>query len=128
MGLQYSYIDGSVKDRQAEVNRFQNDEHVKTFLISLKAGGTGLNLTKAEYVFILDPWWNPAAEAQAIDRAYRIGQQNSVFAYRMICKESVEEKVMQMQAKKRAIADSIINRETLKPSELTKEDLQFLLN
>lgn len=128
MGFRYSYIDGSVKDRQAEVNKFQNDEQVKTFLISLKAGGTGLNLTKAEYVFILDPWWNPAAEMQAVDRAYRIGQQNPVFAYRMICKNSVEEKVMQMQAKKREVANAVINKETLKTSELTKEDLQFLLN
>src|SRR5207249_4590086 len=82
-GIPYDYLDGKTRDRGAKVQRFQNDPDCKLFLISLKAGGLGLNLTAAEYVFLLDPWWNPAVEAQAIDRAHRIGQTRRVFAYRL---------------------------------------------
>ena len=85
------------RDRQARVERFQNDPACRLFLISLKAGGLGLNLTAAEYVFLLDPWWNPAVEAQAIDRAHRIGQTRQVFAYRLIARDTVEEKVLELQ-------------------------------
>ncbi len=105
----YEYLDGKTRDRQARVDRFQNDPDCKLFLISLKAGGLGLNLTAAEYVFLLDPWWNPAVEAQAIDRAHRIGQTRRVFAYRLIAKDTVEEKVIQLQQNKRDLADAIIN-------------------
>jgi SNF2 family DNA or RNA helicase len=93
-GIPYEYLDGQTRDRQTPVERFQNDPNCKLFLISLKAGGQGLNLTAAEYVFLLDPWWNPAVEAQAIDRAHRIGQSRRVFAYRLITRDTVEEKVL----------------------------------
>ncbi len=126
--IDYSYIDGTVSDRQKEVNEFQDNPDKKLFLISLKAGGTGLNLTAADYVFILDPWWNPALEAQAVDRAYRIGQKNSVFAYRFVCRDTVEEKIMAIKAKKQKTADAIISGDALKPSDLTKSDLEFIFS
>ena len=93
-GVRYEYLDGATRDREAHVERFQNDPECGLFLISLKAGGLGLNLTAAEYVFLLDPWWNPAVEAQAVDRAHRIGQTRPVFAYRLIARDTVEEKVL----------------------------------
>ena len=96
-GVRYEYLDGATRDRQAHVERFQNDPECRLFLISLKAGGLGLNLTAAEYVFLLDPWWNPAVEAQAVDRAHRIGQTRPVFAYRLIARDTVEEKVLELQ-------------------------------
>ncbi|MGH7855136.1 MAG: SNF2-related protein, partial [Candidatus Binatia bacterium] len=95
--IPYVYLDGRTRDRQARVEQFQNDSEVKLFLISLKAGGLGLNLHAAEYVYLLDPWWNPAVEAQAIDRAHRIGQTRHVFAYRLIARDTVEEKVLELQ-------------------------------
>lgn len=126
--IKYSYLDGSTKDRQTEVENFQNDESIKVFLISLKAGGLGLNLTKAEYVFLLDPWWNPAIEAQAIDRAHRIGQKNKVFTYRFITKNTVEEKILQLQQSKQKLADDLITTEESFVKTLTKEDIAGLLN
>jgi SNF2 family DNA or RNA helicase len=110
------------------VDKFQNDPNVKLFLISLKAGGLGLNLTAAEYVFLLDPWWNPAVEAQAIDRAHRIGQTRRVFAYRLIAKDTVEEKVLQLQQTKRDLADAIIGSNNSLISKLGREDLELLLS
>ena len=107
-GWQYCYLDGQTQNRGELVKRFQEDASIGVFLISLKAGGVGLNLTAADYVYILDHWWNPAAEAQAIDRAYRIGQQRPVFAYRMIARDTVEEKVLQMQERKKAIANAVL--------------------
>ncbi|MBP5300590.1 MAG: AAA family ATPase, partial [Victivallales bacterium] len=104
----YCYLDGQTKDRGEQVRQFQTDDSIGIFLISLKAGGVGLNLTAADYVYILDPWWNPAAEAQAIDRAYRIGQQRPVFAYRLIARDTVEEKVLEMQNRKKAIANAVL--------------------
>ncbi|MCA8991347.1 MAG: SWF/SNF helicase family protein, partial [Planctomycetaceae bacterium] len=101
---------------------------VKVFLISLKAGGLGLNLTAAEYVFLLDPWWNPAVEAQAIDRAHRVGQTKSVFAYRLICRDSVEEKILELQQKKRELADAILEADGSPLQDLTAEDLELLLS
>jgi SNF2 family DNA or RNA helicase len=98
------------------------------FLISLKAGGLGLNLTAAEYVFLLDPWWNPAVEAQAIDRAHRIGQTNRVFAYRLITRDTVEEKVLELQSTKRELADAIINADNSVIRNITGEDLRVLLS
>src|SRR5207302_284530 len=108
-GVTYEYLDGQTRDRQSCVERFQSDPDCKLFLISLKAGGLGLNLTAAEYVFLLDPWWNPAVEAQAIDRTHRIGQTKPVFAYRIIARDTVEEKVLQLQQTKRELADAIVN-------------------
>ncbi len=127
-GITYEYLDGQTSDRQARVERFQTDPDCPLFLISLKAGGLGLNLTAAEYVFLLDPWWNPAVEAQAIDRAHRIGQQNQVFAYRLIARDTVEEKVLQLQNTKRDLADAIINADNSLIRNLGREDLELLLS
>ncbi len=123
----YEYLDGKTRDRQQKVERFQKDPNCKLFLISLKAGGLGLNLTAAEYVFLLDPWWNPAVEAQAIDRAHRIGQTRRVFAYRLIAKDTVEQKVLDLQAKKKDLADMILNADSSLISQLKREDLELLL-
>ena len=127
-GAVYEYLDGKTRDRQQRVDRFQTDENCKLFLISLKAGGLGLNLTAAQYVFLLDPWWNPAVEAQAIDRAHRIGQTRQVFAYRLIAKDTVEEKVLKLQQSKRELADAIINADNSLISKLGREDLELLLS
>ncbi|MDB5357901.1 MAG: helicase [Phycisphaerales bacterium] len=124
----YAYLDGRTRDRQTVVQQFQTDDNIRLFLISLKAGGVGLNLTAAEYVFLLDPWWNPAVEAQAIDRAHRIGQTRQVFAYRLIAKDTVEEKVLQLQATKRELADAIINADNSVIGKLGREDLELLLS
>ena len=124
----YEYLDGSTKDREAHVDRFQNDPDCKLFLISLKAGGVGLNLTAADYVFLLDPWWNPAAESQAIDRTHRIGQQRPVFAYRLIAKDTVEEKVLELQKSKRELAESIISEDNRFVGNLKREDLELLFS
>lgn len=115
--IEYEYLDGQTTNREEKVNNFQDNTDVRVFLISLKAGGMGLNLTQADYVFIIDPWWNPAVENQAIDRCYRIGQSKNVMAYRMICKDTIEEKIMQLQQKKRTVAANIIQiDETAKKS------------
>ncbi|MGH7194965.1 MAG: DEAD/DEAH box helicase, partial [Candidatus Saccharimonadales bacterium] len=124
----YEYLDGKTRDRQERVDRFQQDPACQLFLISLKAGGLGLNLTAAEYVFILDPWWNPAVEAQAVDRAHRIGQNRRVFAYRLIARDTVEEKILQLQGEKRKLADAIITADNSLIRELTAEDLKLLLS
>ncbi len=126
-GITYAHMDGSTRDREAQVDRFTNDPEVGVFLISLKAGGVGLNLVAAEYVFLLDPWWNPASEAQAIDRAHRIGQRRSVIAYRLLAENTVEEKVAQLQEEKRAMALSLFGDETNFSAKFTKEDLETLL-
>ena len=126
--VRYEYLDGQTRDRAAPVERFQNDDQCKLFLISLKAGGLGLNLTAAEYVFLLDPWWNPAVEAQAIDRAHRIGQTRQVFAYRLIAKDTVEEKVLQLQQTKRDLADAIISADNSLIGKLNRDDLELLLS
>jgi superfamily II DNA or RNA helicase len=128
LGIPYEYLDGKTRDRQQRVDRFQTDPKCKLFLVSLKAGGVGLNLTAAEYVFLLDPWWNPAVEAQAIDRAHRIGQTRTVFAYRLIAKDTVEEKVLSLQSSKRQLADAIINEDNSLMSGLNAEDLKLLLS
>jgi len=126
--LTHAYLDGKTTDRQAVVERFQNDPECPLFLVSLKAGGVGLNLTAAEYVFLLDPWWNPAVEAQAIDRTHRIGQSNTVFAYRMIARDTVEEKVLELQNRKRDLAASIISEDNRLIGNLQREDLELLLS
>jgi hypothetical protein len=127
-GVSYEYLDGKTRNRGVAVERFQRDSNCKLFLISLKAGGQGLNLTAAEYVFLLDPWWNPAVEAQAIDRAHRIGQTNRVFAYRLITRDTVEEKVLDLQSTKRDLADAIINADNSVIRNITGEDLRLLLS
>ncbi|MCP3960209.1 MAG: DEAD/DEAH box helicase [bacterium] len=124
----FEYLDGKTRDRQARIDRFQNDADCKLFLISLKAGGLGLNLTAADYVFILDPWWNPAVEAQAVDRAHRIGQNRPVFAYRLIASETVEEKILELQESKRELADAILSASGGMMRDLTAEDLRLLLS
>jgi len=127
-GIPYAYLDGRTRDRQARVQRFQDDPDCKVFLISLKAGGLGLNLTAADYIFLLDPWWNPAVESQAIDRAHRIGQTRPVFAYRLIARDTVEEKVLELQAQKRALADAIITADNSLIRDLGREELELLLS
>jgi superfamily II DNA or RNA helicase len=124
----YLYLDGRTRDRAARVEQFQSDPESKLFLISLKAGGLGLNLTAAEYVFLLDPWWNPAVEAQAIDRAHRIGQTEQVFACRLIARDTVEEKVLALQQSKRDLADAIINADNSLIRGLGRDDLELLLS
>ena len=110
------------------MERFQTDDNCGVFLISLKAGGLGLNLTAADYVFILDPWWNPAVETQAIDRAHRVGQTRQVFAYRLICKNTVEEKIAELQQAKRELADAILEQNNSIMQSLTTDDLRLLLS
>ena len=127
-GLPYAYLDGRTRDREAKVEQFQTDPNCRAFLISLKAGGLGLNLTAAEYVFLLDPWWNPAVEAQAIDRAHRIGQTRRVFASRLIARDTVEEKVLELQRTKRDLADAIITGDNASVRNLRREDLEVLLS
>jgi superfamily II DNA or RNA helicase len=126
-GLRYEYLDGRTRDRETPVRNFQDDPDTRLFLISLKAGGLGLNLTAAEYVFLLDPWWNPAVEAQAIDRAHRIGQTREVFAYRLLAAATVEDKIVELQATKRDLADAIVRADEGLLRSLSREDLEILL-
>ncbi|MFD2598196.1 DEAD/DEAH box helicase [Sphingobacterium corticis] len=125
--VKYAYLDGGTKDREAAVNQFKNDSSTRIFLISIKAGGVGLNLTEADYVFILDPWWNPAVEQQAIDRSHRIGQKRNVFIYRFISKDSVEEKIVALQNRKKKLSSALITTEESFVKSLTQEDLSVLL-
>lgn len=127
-GIKYEYLDGSTRDRQARVDNFQSDPSIPVFLISLKAGGLGLNLTAAEYVYLLDPWWNPAVEAQAIDRSHRIGQTQHVFAYRLIATDTVEQKIVELQEHKRDLANAILGGDSRLIQSLTREDLEYLLS
>ena len=127
VGIPYEYLDGSVRDRQSRVDRFQTDAACPLFLISLKAGGHGLNLTAADYVFLLDPWWNPAVEAQAIDRAHRIGQTRSVIATRLVARDTVEEKILELQASKRALADAILGQDQGVLAGIGRAELEVLL-
>ena len=127
-GIPYLYLDGSVpaEERRRAVQQFQEEDDTRIFLISLKAGGVGLTLTAADYVYLVDPWWNPAAEQQAIDRSHRIGQEKKVFAYRMICRDSVEEKILQLQERKRSLAADLIADEAGFVKTLTREDVDYL--
>ena len=126
-GLSISYLDGSTRDRDRVVQEFREGEQ-DAFLLSLKAGGTGLTLTEADYVFLLDPWWNPAAEAQAADRAHRIGQQNRVFVYRMISEGTIEEKVLALQQRKARLFSAVLDDEDLFAQSLTADDILELLS
>src|SRR4029450_1156215 len=125
--ITYEYLDGQTRNRKERIDRFQTDAGCGVFLISLKAGGLGLNLTAADYVFLLDPWWNPAVEMQAIDRAHRIGQTRRVFTYRLIARDTVEEKIADLQATKRELADALLSEEAGLLRTLQTEDLEWLL-
>jgi len=126
--IQYAYLDGSSMDRKDQVEKFNKDPNLKIFLISIKAGGLGLNLTQADYVFILDPWWNPAVEQQAIDRAHRIGQKNKVFTYKFITRNTVEEKILHLQKHKLKLSENLITAEESIVKMLTKQDIEMMLN
>ncbi len=129
-GVEYCYLDGSMdeKERQAQIDLFQNDDKKRVFLLSLRAGNSGLNLTAADYVFLADPWWNPFTMKQAEDRAHRIGQDKPVFSYKFITKDTIEEKILALQAKKAALAESVIPDEDSILSSLNLEELEDLLN
>lgn len=128
--VSYSYLDGSMamRERELMVKRFQEDDRTRVFLLSLKAGGVALNLTAADYVVIFDPWWNPAVEAQAIDRSHRIGQTKKVMVYRMVMKDTIEEKILQLQERKKALVDDLVTSDSLAFKDLGKEDIMDLLN
>jgi hypothetical protein len=127
-GIAYAYLDGSTSDRKGQVESFQKDDGQSVFLISLKAGGVGLNLTAADYVFLLDPWWNPAAEAQAIDRAHRIGQKKTVFTYKFISKETVEEKILSLQQRKLDLANDLVTSDESILRTLSEDEVLDLLS
>jgi SNF2 family DNA or RNA helicase len=126
----FEYFDGSctAKQRQDSINNFQDNETCRAFLISLKAGGTGLNLTAADYVYIIDPWWNPAVEQQAIDRTHRIGQTKNIFAYRFICKDTIEEKIVELKQRKSSLVRDIVADDDGFVKTLTKEDVMYLFS
>ncbi|MFN9710357.1 MAG: DEAD/DEAH box helicase, partial [Bacteroidota bacterium] len=130
LNIPFVYFDGSssAEERVNAVNRFQTDSSIRVFLISLKAGGVGLNLTAASYVYLVDPWWNPAVEQQAIDRTHRIGQTNNIFAYRMICKNTIEDKILQLQERKRSLAKDIVSEDNHFVKSLSREDVEFLFS
>jgi SNF2 family DNA or RNA helicase len=127
-GVPYEYLDGRTRKREEKVRRFQEDRGCPLFLISLKAGGFGLNLAAADYVFLLDPWWNPAVERQAIDRTHRIGQTRTVNAYRLVARDTIEEKVLELQERKRELAEAILGEAEGTLRDLTREDLEKLLS
>jgi SNF2 family DNA or RNA helicase len=122
----FTRLDGSTRDRAGVVAEFQSPDGPPVILLSLKAGGTGLNLTAADHVFLLDPWWNPAVEDQAADRAHRIGQDKPVNVYRMVARDTVEERILELQGRKRALADAALG-EANQAGGLTRDDLLALL-
>ncbi|MGH9935793.1 MAG: DEAD/DEAH box helicase, partial [Blastocatellia bacterium] len=126
--IPYTYLDGSTVNRQARVDAFQTDDDIRVFLISLKAGGVGLNLTAADYVIHVDPWWNPAVEMQASDRAHRIGQDKPVFVYKLMMRDSVEEKILQLQERKRNLVKQLITTEAGFFKSLTAADIAALFS
>lgn len=123
LNIPFEYLTGQTRDRSSKVEEFQTNSDVRVFLISLKAGGTGLNLTEADYVYIIDPWWNPAVENQAIDRCYRIGQKKNVVAVRLICPDTIEEKIIKLQASKKDLANDLVRTDTNILKSLSKNDL-----
>jgi len=127
LGIQNLTMTGATVDRQALVSRFQTDDNVKAFVMTLKTGGTGLNLTAADYIFIMDPWWNSAAENQAIDRSHRIGQQNPVFCYRLIAKDTIEERILELQKRKTDLAGALLADDPGALKALSPEDVAFLV-
>lgn len=129
-GIEFEYFDGSTSapDREKAIQNFQNKDECRVFLISLKAGGVGLNLTAADYVYIVDPWWNPAVEQQAIDRTHRIGQTKNIFAYRMICIDTIEDKILQLQERKKKLASELIADDASFVKALSKSDVEYLFS
>lgn len=127
-GISYSYLDGQTRNRDEQIKKFQNEETNCVFLISLKAGGVGINLTAADYVILFDPWWNPAIEAQAIARSHRIGQQNRVIAYKFIAKDTVEDKILEMQNRKKMLVEDVVSTESSFFKSLGKEDVVNLFS
>lgn len=127
-GIPFEYLTGQTKDRGKKVANFQENDDIRVFLISLKAGGVGLNLTQADYIYLIDPWWNPATENQAIDRSYRIGQTKNVIAVRMICSNTVEEKILTLQKKKKLLAQNLLKTDGAKFQGLSKQDLLDILD
>ena len=128
--IPFEYFDGSTTavDREKAIQNFQNNDECRVFLISLKAGGVGLNLTAADYVYIVDPWWNPAVEQQAIDRTHRIGQTKNIFAYRMICIDTIEDKILQLQERKKILAKELIADDANFVKALSKQDVEYLFS
>jgi non-specific serine/threonine protein kinase len=126
--IPYVYLDGRTRKRQERVDTFQNDPNIPFFLISLKAGGVGLNLTAADYVIHIDPWWNPAVEMQATDRTHRIGQDKPVFVYKLITRDSVEEKILLLQEKKKALVEQLITTESSFFKNITTQDVEILFS
>mgnify|MGYP000864873138 FL=1 len=122
----WEYLDGRTRRREERVRAFKEGD-ATAFLISLKAGGFGLTLTEADYVFVLDPWWNPAAERQAIDRTHRIGQDKQVMVYRLVSADTIEEKVVELQQRKRELFDQVVGDEALSSGALTLDDIRGLL-
>ena len=126
--IPFEYLTGQTKNRAAKVNSFQGDNQIRVFLISLKAGGTGLNLTEADYVYLVDPWWNPAVENQAIDRSYRIGQTKNVIAVRLICPNTIEEKIMKLQESKNRLVNDLIKTDDVVLKSFSKKELMQMLD
>jgi SNF2 family DNA or RNA helicase len=124
--IPYAYLDGSTTDRARVLERFTSGQ-VPVFLVSLKAGGFGLNLTQADYCFLLDPWWNPATEEQAVDRTHRIGQQKKVMVYRLVARDTIEEKVMELKERKARLFTAVLDDDRMFSSALTAEDIRGLL-
>ena len=126
-GIKYLSMSGSTKDRQLLVDKFQKDSKYKVFVMTLKTGGVGLNLTAADTIFIYDPWWNKTVENQAIDRAYRLGQDRTVFSYKLILKDTIEEKILQLQESKIKLLDNLISEDNATLKTLTEKDIEFIL-
>jgi superfamily II DNA or RNA helicase len=127
-GISYLLLTGSTRDRKGVVEQFQGDDNARALLMTLKTGGVGLNLTVADYVYLLDPWWNIAAENQAIDRSHRIGQRNTVFAYRLITRETIEERMLELQQRKHELFHSVITADSGIPKSLTRDDVEYILS
>lgn len=125
--IKYLKMTGQTKDRQTLVDKFQNDSRYKVFVMTLKTGGVGLNLVSADTIFIYDPWWNTTVENQAIDRAYRLGQDKTVFAYKMIMRNTIEEKILKLQEIKNKLLDDLISEDNLSTKNLSKNDIEFIL-
>ncbi len=126
-GVDFVTMTGSTRNRQQLVDRFQQDSTCRVFIMTLKTGGTGLNLTAADMVFIFDPWWNKAAENQAIDRTHRIGQDKKVFSYKLVCLGTIEEKILQLQEKKSALFESLITSDSASIKSISEDDVEFIL-
>jgi superfamily II DNA or RNA helicase len=126
-GIDFVSMTGATRDRQKLVERFQGDKNCKVFLMTLKTGGVGLNLTAADMVYIYDPWWNLAAENQAIDRTHRMGQKKTVFSYKLITKGTIEEKILQLQEQKKELFENLIGSDSASIKSLNQEDIDFIL-